>query len=344
MQMIQWIKKNPGAALFSGNIVLFGVWILLQDPFGLSNLLFASRNRVVRLDFSRVTAIEVRSSERQSVVRMERGARLPGEEKSDKPAVYQWNMTRQVAGKTDSLAADRDRIKDLFAALERARRAYSMPLSPENERTAEINADSSGAPRCTVLILTQEGGKSAKLCIGKSSLRGNDSYVRADEENDIYIVEENLKTAVGAGDPDFFRNRRLLPDMERDMITAISTSGPRPVQLVHAAQKWQMTSPVPAAVNASQMSLLLGDLVDLKAAAFLTEVPKDLDRKKAFELTLQFKSNMVDAQIYKLSVLGQKDFSAYVVRDPSGQLAEVTSMYLADLLDPEEKLIEKEPR
>jgi hypothetical protein len=305
--------------------------------------LFASRNRIVRVQADSTKAIEVRSPERDTVIRLERGEKIPGDDKNPQ---YAWQMTRQIGGKQDSLPADRERIKELFAAVERAKRVYSIPVNAENEKTAEISADQSGRSRCTAVSFVSESGKTTKLCIGKSSLRGNDSYVRVNDENEIYIVEENLKTAVGAGEPDFFRNRRLLPDIARDSITAIGASSPgRQVQLLHSAQKWQMTSPMPAAVNMTQMNLLLGDLLDLKAVSFPAEIPKDLDRKKAFDLEIQYKSNMVDSQTIKLSVLGQKDFSSYIVRDSSGTLAEITSMYLADLLDPAEKLMEKgEPR
>lgn len=342
MNVFTWIKKNPGAALFFANAGLLGVWLLLQDPFGLSKLLLASQNRVVRVDFAATKTIEVQSYEKDSLVRLERGEKLPGDEKNPQ---YSWQMTRQIGGKKEILAADRERIKELFSAMDRAKRAYSMPVNAENEKTAEMGVDASGRPRCTIVTFTSESGKAVRLCVGKSSLRGNDSYVRVGEESEIYIVEENLKTAVGAGEPDFFRNRRILPDMPKDSITGISASSPgRLVQLVHSAQKWQMTSPMPAAVSVSQMNLLLGDLVDMKAISFPSEIPRDLDRKKAFDLEIQYKTNMVDAQIVKISVLGQKDFSSYIVRDASGTLSEITSMYLADLLDPEEKLIEKGER
>lgn len=341
MKLLLWIKKNPGPALLAGNAGLLTLWLLLQDPFGLSRQIFASRNRIARVDMESTKAIEIRSFEKQAFIRLERGAKIPGEDKNPQ---YQWQMTRQWGTKQDSLSADRERIKELFAALERAKRAYSIPVNPENEKTAEMSADASGRPRCTIVSFISDGS-TTKLCIGKSSLRGNDSYVRVNEEGQIFIVEENLKTAVGAGDPDFFRNRRLLPDISRDSINGIQASGPgRQVQLTHSAQKWQLTLPMPAAVNMTQMNLLLGDLVDLKATAFPAEIPRDLDRKKAFELEISYKTNMVDSQIIKLSVLGQKDFSSYIVRDSTGTLAEVTSMYLADLLDPEEKLMEKQER
>lgn len=342
MNVLAWIRKNPGAALLSANAGLLAVWLLLQDPFGLSKLLLASRNRVVRVDFAGTTKIEVQSFEKESLVRLERGEKLPGDEKNPR---YSWQMTRQIGARTETLPADRERIQELFSAMERAKRAYSMPVNAENEKTAEMGLDASGHPRCTVVTFTSENGKATRICVGKSSLRGNDSYVRVDDETEIYIVEENLKTAVGAGEPDFFRNRRLLPEIPKDSITGISASSPgRLVQLVHSAQKWQMTSPMPAAVSVSQMNLLLGDIVDLKAISFPTEVPKDLDRKKAFDLEIQYKTNMVDAALIKISVLGQKDFSSYIIRDSAGTLSEVTSMYLADLLDPEEKLIEKGER
>lgn len=343
MNLPGWIKKNPGPALFAGNAILLLLWIAMQDPFDLSRTLFASRNRIARVDQEAIKVIEVRAPERDVLIRLERGEKIPGDAKNPQ---YSWQMNRQVAGKQDSLPADRERIKELFAAVDRAKRAYSIPVNPENEKAAEISADASGRSRCTLLSMISEGGKTTRLCIGKSSLRGNDSYVRVNDEGEIYIVEENLKTAVGAGEPDFFRNRRLLPDIARESITAIGAAAPgRQVQLVHSAQKWQLTSPMPASVNMTQLNLLLGDLLDLKAVSFPAEVPKDIDRKKAFDLEIQYKTNMVDSQIIKLSVLGQKDFSSYIVRDSSGTLAEITSMYLADLLDPEEKLVEKgEPR
>jgi hypothetical protein len=34
MNLLVWIRKNPGPALFAGNAGLLVLWLAMQDPFG----------------------------------------------------------------------------------------------------------------------------------------------------------------------------------------------------------------------------------------------------------------------------------------------------------------------
>ncbi|MCE9598004.1 MAG: DUF4340 domain-containing protein [Spirochaetia bacterium] len=343
--IVATLRTNPGLSLLGANLGLLIIWLVIQDPLGVIKTGYAGASPVLRASESLVTSVEIENPEKGSLLKLNRKEIIQGDPKEKKEPQYSWEFVRTVNGKTDVFAADRDRVRDLFSSIEKAKRYYSISRTPENEKVAEMTKDSEGRLTCLQIRLGMENGKTGKLYIGKSSLRGNDSYIRVDDENDIYIVEENLRTTSGGGDVDFFRNRRIFPEFAKDSVMQVNaTVGGKQIQLSRSGNIWQMISPVPAALNASEMNLLLSDILDWKAIAFPQQPAADLDRKKAMTLEIVQKPNMTDSRIFKFEVLGQKDYSSYVIRDEKGTLYEVTAVYLSHLYDPQEKLVEKERR
>ncbi len=334
------IRSNPGVTLFFANVGLVIVLILVQDPFGMFKTGYAGARPLLRVSQEDAVSIEIESPDRP-LLRLVRKDKL--NVKKNEPAEFVWEV--EQAGAKSKLTADRERVRDLFSGIEKARRYYGINRSAESEKDAEMGQDSKGRLLCMQVRITNASGKMSSLCVGKSSLRGNDSYVRLNDEDTIFLVEENLRTAFGSGDPEYFRNRRLLPEITKEEITGINASGTgKPVQITRNGSAWQMISPVPGNVNTSEMNLLLGDIIEWKAVSFPREIPKDLDRKKSLRIEIQYKQNMTDLKTASFEVLGQKDFSSYILKDADGNLFEITSLYLSHLLEPEEKLIEKSER
>ncbi|HMW60584.1 MAG TPA: DUF4340 domain-containing protein [Leptospiraceae bacterium] len=334
------VKSNPGLSLLSANVVLLAVIVLMQDPFGLFKTGYAGARVLLSASQDSISTIEVESPDKPGILRITRKDKLPVK-KGEAPE-YTWDVERTDGTKTTRMSADRDRVKELFASLEKTRRYYGIARNSESEKDAEMATDSKGRLQCLQVRMISASGKKNTVYVGKSSLRGNDSYVRLDDEDSIYLVEENLRTAFGSGDLEYFRNRRVFPDMSKDDITGITASATgRPLQIARNGQGWQMLSPVPGNVNGSEMNLLLGDFVEWKAVSFPTEIPKDIDKKKSLKVEVQFKTTMTEPRTFAFEVLGQKDFSSYIIRTADGNLFEVTSIYLSHLLEPEEKLLER---
>lgn len=343
---IATIRKNPGLSLLGANVSLLIFWLLIQDPLGVIKTGYSGARPVMRASESLITSVEVENPEKRSLLKLTRKELITLDPKEKKEPQYNWEFTRTVGGKTETFAADRDRVRDLFASIEKAKRYYSIARTPENERAAEMLTDNEGRLTCMQIRLGLENGKTARLYIGKSSLRGNDSYIRVDDENEIYIVEENLRTTSGGGDADFFRNRRVFPEIAKDSVFEVRTIiGGRQMLLKRSGGTiWQMMTPVAAAINTSEMNLLLNDVLDWKAIAFPLQPAADLDRKKAMTLEVMYKPNTVEEKVLRFEILGQKDYSSYVVRDEKGILYEITSVYLSHLYEPQERLMEREPR
>lgn len=350
---MDWIRANRGFSLLVTNVVLAVFLFFLTDPFEWIRTGYAGARALVSASQSSVSSIEIIDPESGgSRIVLTRGEKAGADKKSDSPFKLQatgqefnWQVEITRPGKDpQKFSADRENVRGLFEAIEKSRRYYSVGAEPAKLADLDMGRDSSGRPVCLQIILKSSGNPDT-LCVGRASVRTSESHVRVNDEDKVYLVQSNLRSAAGAGDPDHFRNRQILSGLKRDSITALNavfTKGERTVQLGKSGDSWQMTSPLPGKVNPMEMASLIGDIVEWKATRFLDKAPAELEKNTTFQLEIVSKGAGDVPEAIRVEVLGQKDYSSYVVRTPGGELVEVNSAYLGHLLKPEEKLLSRE--
>ncbi|MBI3395609.1 MAG: DUF4340 domain-containing protein [Spirochaetia bacterium] len=356
MKYLEVLRKNAGFALLSVNVALLLVLFLVQDPFDWFKGGYSGARSIVKLAQSDVTRITIKDPDFGGAdVNLIRGDAVPRTEKEEKDRLsrilkpgkqeYFWDLEVVKGGKGQGRHhADRDRIRDLFEAIEKSRRYYGVEASAARVADLEMGRDSSGRPVCLNVILTAD--RDYSLCVGRASSHGSENYVRLDEEDKIFLVQSNLRSAAGAGSTEYFRNRQIMPDsVKKESVTAVNAvfkNTEKNVQLGKSGDSWQMLSPFPGKVNVGEVTALINDIVDWKAVRFIEKLPEDLDKKASFAVELVYKRNLSDVETVRLDVLGQKDYSTYVIKAPDGSLAEVTSVFLGHFLNPQEKLVPRE--
>ncbi len=373
LQLIQnLLRGQTGVALTALNLLLALILVLQSNPFGIFASGYAGASPLIDVAQSEVDVIELIDPDAAPMrVRLVRGQQLPREQWtqpvddagwfSRREPEYAWQL--QIAGGSGSaetedatplqFEGDSERVAALFSALINARRHHYVPRSPEKDRDLEMSTDAQGVYEGLQLRLILNGGETETIFVGRSSLRGNQSYLRLNDETEIYLAETNLRSAVGPGEADYFRRRALLPAS----VTSVGVTGIHAelsgnaglISLVKDGGIWRMQSPPTAAkLRGDQVQQLIAALAAWKAVAFPDAEQAATDYETPpefpFALRLEYKTagNLTDRGELIFSVLGRKNFSNYLVRTVDGTLAEVNSLALEDLLNPLEKLVDRE--
>ena len=346
------LRKNPGFSLMGLNVSLLLAAFLVFDPFGWIRTSYLDAEPLLRVAPARIDVIEVRdlsvegqagfSIQRSDAVavkeeRPENGVEPSEEQKLiDSVQGFQWNLKTE-AGEVGY--ADVQRLARLLYSLQRSRKYYEL----DNDTSAlkEYNLEHG----LEINVILDDGSRS-EILVGRSSIRGNESYVLVDDS--IYLVQENLRRDLGAGNAEYFRNRQMIPIQGRDSVTRLNVrfknptlAGYRNVELARAGGDWRMLQPEVGSVRPTEMNLLLDDLLDIRAREFLDEVPPRLDNKQAMELSLVYRSSMGSPGTFTLEVLGKKSYDSYLFRTEDGQLFEGNSLYIEKLLAPEQSLLDR---
>lgn len=346
------LKVNAGSILLLTNVLLIIALAFIYDPFDLIQTGYAGASPIIPGGQKEINKIEIFDPDISDRIILLRKEPIANQTKKDKKnnLIFNWELNI-ISDKSDTkpriFKADQDRVKDFFEELTKSRRYYSIKRSQDKEKELEFTRDKSGKYICMRLRFHLDNGNSHTLYLGKSL--GEESNVRLDEKDEIFLIETNLKRAAGSGELYYFRNRSLISkNINEENIKAIDakfSSKKNNVSIVKSGKDWQLTRPVRAAGNSSAIKSLLDDIIDWKANAFLEKLPDRLDQTKSFILTLTYTDNLDKTGVKQLqfNILGQKDMSTYIVRDEKGILYQITSVFLNDFFVPAEKLIQKKP-
>ncbi|MEQ9362847.1 MAG: DUF4340 domain-containing protein [Leptospirales bacterium] len=374
------LRQNPGGALLAGNALLALILFFQYNPLGLLATGYAGANPILDVSQADVEKIEIRDPDfrsggdpaLQTVVTLIRQSELPRAQWSghsvDESALFgrqrpqfAWRLQIRRGDRVQEFAADSERVAELFINLNDARRHHYVPRSPEKDRDLQMGTDDAGRYEGLTLGFQLEGGERRTLYVGRSSLRGNQSYLRLDDEEEIYLAETNLRSVAGPGEADYFRNRRLVPaNIEASAVTAIHAdfqAAGALVSLVKDGGVWRMQSPpVAGKIREDQVQQIAADIIDWKAIAFpgansdgeaaLREALKDFETPPEFPFVVRVNyttaGNITDRSELIFTVLGRKNFSNYLLRTAEGDLVEISSVFIEDLLNPREKLLDQQ--
>lgn len=364
---LEKLRANLGASLFALNLLLLVIFAIQSNPGDLFKTGYEGAAVLLELEQSDVVRIEITDPDAPAGVgplALVRGERLPPAQwKSAENApedwfgkVKRWVVDRRSPEYAWSLEragarvdADQERVRDFFTELEKLRRYYAYERTPANDVDFGMGRDSAGRYAGLAIEFGLEGGPKRTLFVGRTSAAGAQSYVRLDDEGEIFQVESNLRSVIGSGEPDYFRDRRFFTSaIERDDVVslqALFTNGAQ-VLLVRDGESWRMQSPpLPGAIRSEHVNGLLGEILGWKATGFPEALPSDADASRPFKLVLETRAegDITARNRYEMDVLGRRNFSNYLVRRSDGALFEINSTYLEDLLDPERAFVETPP-
>lgn len=375
LEYLKVVRKNAGVSLLILNLLLLAVLFFLQDPFEIFRSGYVGAKPLLDVGQADVRKIEIIDPDLKSRSVLVRQGKLPAvtpasEEKKSKTKEeesYAWQLQildtgdkktsgtdigdksaggKTADGKTEPVKyeGDEDHIARLFESLKKARRYYSLKYTPDKDRNLHFGIKKGGDCDCLHLKFALESGRTHILYLGKSG--GAESYVRLDDENEIYLVQTNIKTTVGQGQKDFFRNRLLLPrQATKKSITAIQAdfgSTEKDVSLTRSGKEWHLLSPLAGKARTSAVNSLLDDIIAWRANSFPDKPPRDLETKKAFSLKITFKRSLTESHQVVFRILGLKDYSTYYLEDEKGTLYEITSVFLSDLYEARTKFLERQ--
>ena len=285
-----------------------------------------------------------------------------------RPTQYRWRLLRakkpdaQAEGETDAktnpalsenYAADIERMAELFQALAETRRYYAVPRTPAKEQALQMRTDADGNYSGLQIEFMLESGAAHTLYVGRSGKASDETYVRLNDETQIYLVRANLRSRSGNANLDYFRDRSVVgAQISRAQIVGIQArrmDNQQPIfQANHNGKEWLLNYPPLATIPNGKLrqdavDSFIKDVLDWKAKAFPRSAPSDLDPKYVFDLILNYKeAGQVAEKQLILKILGRKGYSDYYVRLPDASLREISSVYLEDVLQPQRKFIEKQ--
>lgn len=362
-------RKRPVLTLTGVNVFLLLILFIQHNPLNLQFLRsgYSGADVLLNVEEEDVERIEISDPDYAGGrVILERGDELPenlwqqpeanmAEESwldsiiTRVPAQYNWKLTIvDPNGERQTYSADHERVRTLFDGLNRMRDYFALDRTPEKDRDLGMGLDTRGNYTGLQISFQLEGGRRVEnIFVGRSSTRGNQSYVRMNEEDEVFLVEANPRSFVGSGEKEYFRSRNVLPTLNLDAIQGLKAVMPTrdlEVEIARRANEWQMILPLPTIAQKETFEALLSDILNWQATGFPDSVPEDLDPDFACELDLQVQSTgqLTGQSNIHISILGRVGYSDYIIQR-NDQLMRINSIYLADLYEPRERLLDAGP-
>ncbi|MEM7179907.1 MAG: DUF4340 domain-containing protein [Spirochaetota bacterium] len=310
-QALTTLKNNRALSLTLANVAIYLLAILANDPFAW----FAKSYQTAPAFFaSPPEAISKLSIQKTSAPEASFTLEKEGE---------LWFVHKQ--GKH---VADPEKIKTLLASVQNAKRFTIVTSSKDKAKdfgfgkTDELRIEAFAADKSQGYML-----------LGSLAGRGSYTHVRWKDENDIYLVEDNLKSSAGRGKFDDFIEKSLSPkESKAEDIVAISLNtgdSKTSYNLVLENKKWQLKSPVEKEVPASLLQSLLSKLLSIRASEVILgdEYKKLIGGSQPSELkfSTKFKNGTIPTE---LVILGQdKESKSYFVQKKGGNTVYKLSEY-----------------
>lgn len=201
-----------------------------------------------------------------------------------------WRLIQPV-----STVADERTASALASQLERLESTRLVEAKPSELK--EFGLD----PPAYTVIITLNQVDTEILEIGTENLTGSEVYVQKGEGTSLYLVPAGIRKALGK-ELNEWRRREIFPFTPAE-VKEIRMASPRgSVEVAREAEGWSMKKPGPAPGDPSEISNLLGSLVNLRGDDFIDDQKEE--KQKAFGaplLKVTLKVNQVDreAAFYK---------------------------------------------
>ncbi len=378
--LLSWLRTNPyerNLILFGTNVIFVFLLIFQFNVGNIFNMGYEGASKIapwLEEDVSKISIIDPELKKNNikeiELLRQDILRELPSKKSSwfsslfsSKQKHYNWNLNL-VTLSTPSLVnssknsskdsiippsslafveADVERVSELFQSLQEVRRYYAIPRTKEKESSSGMLVDTNGNYIGLHLVFYFTNNKKQTLYIGSSTKKADESFVRLNDEKEIYIAKTNIRLKSGVGDESYFRNKKLWPK-EIDLTSLsgltvqIKNNNQPLLQLNKLGTEWSMPFP-PSTSKLKQASIqtFLQDIVSWQVTSFLKVIPKDLDPKfPSLEVNVRYrdKNNSSQENNFNMSILGRKGASEYVCLLPDQSIRQIASSVLEQIIDP----------
>ena len=206
----------------------------------------------------------------------------------------------------DNYPADQTAVQELLdkvAEMKTIERASSNP-----EKQAVFQVDSSGVE---AKLADASGNLLAHLFAGKTTPGIFDSYVRAADSNDVYIVKGHLKSTFDKGYRSW-RDRTIFSFLKEDVTQLTIRSGEEEIELqIDAAGAWQMLKPLVSAADGAEVEAITELMSSLETDDFVE--PKELSEYELDAPKMSITATLKDGSVRTL-LIGKEESGSYSVK------------------------------
>ena len=225
----------------------------------------------------------------------------------------------------DNYPADQTAVKELLdkvAEMKTIQRASSNP-----EKQAVFQVDSSGVE---AKLTDASGNLLAHLFAGKTTPEIFNSYVRAADSNDVYIVQGNLKLTLDKGYRSW-RDRAIFSFLKEDVTHLTIGSEEEEIELqIDAAGAWQMLKPIVSAADGTEVEVITELMSSLETDDFAE--PKDLSEYGLDAPKMSVTATLKDGSARTLLIGVEESGVYYVKREDKAQIFELNKRHVDKLI------------
>ena len=225
----------------------------------------------------------------------------------------------------DNYPADQTAVRELLdkvAGMKTIQRVSSNP-----EKQAVFQVDSSGTE---AKLMDASGNLLAHLFAGKTTPEVFNSYVRAADSDDVYIVPGHLKSTFDKGYRSW-RDRSIFAFLKEDVTHLAIRSEEEDIELqVDAAGEWQMLKPLVSAADRTEVEEITDLMSSLETDDFAE--PKDLSEYGLDAPLTSITATLKDGVVQTLLIGAEETGAHYVKREDKAQIFELNKTRVDKLI------------
>ena len=225
----------------------------------------------------------------------------------------------------DNYPADQKAVADLLDQV--AEMKTIQRASSNAEKQAVFQVDSSGVE---AKLTDASGNPLAHLFAGKTTPEIFNSYVRAADSNDVYIIKGYLKATFDKGYRSW-RDRTIFAFLKEDVTHLTIRSEEEEIELqIDAAGEWQMLKPFVSAADGTEIETITDLMSSLETDDFAEsgEIPEyELSAPKA-----SITATLKDGSARTLLIGKEENGAHYVKREDTAQIFELNKAQVDKLI------------
>ena len=225
----------------------------------------------------------------------------------------------------DNYPADQTAVKEMLDNIAEMKTIERTSSNPEKQAVFQV--DSSGVE---AKLTDASGNLLAHLFAGKTTPGIFDSYVRAADSNDVYIVKGNLKLTLDKGYRSW-RDRSIFSFLKEDVTHLTIRSEEEDIELqIDAAGAWQMLKPIVSAADGTEVGAITELMSSLETDDFAES--KELSEYGLDGPSMSVTATLKDGSARMLLIGMEESGSYYVKRADKTQIFELNKRHVDTLI------------
>ncbi len=225
----------------------------------------------------------------------------------------------------DNYPADQKAVEELLDQVAEMKAIQRVSSNPEKQAVFQV--DSSGVE---AKLTDASGNLLAHLFAGKTTPEIFNSYIRAADSNDVYVVKGYLKATFDKGYRSW-RDRTIFAFLKEDVTHLAIQSGEEEIELqIDAAGEWQMLKPPVSATEKAEVEAITELMSALETDDFAES--KDLSEYGLDTPQASITATLKDGTARTLLIGSEESGSHYVKRPDKAQIFELTKANVDKLI------------